>query len=165
MYEREMERWAERVRQRARGKERSRERERERGRERERRKAERARGRDKERFSDGERHVRGAGTRRVTPHRKVFNQPGGATVSTTVPQKALRGGIRWTFLESLGRFCREISPKVDKPNGNLLLKYPHKGPCVGRHRHRAQERGCLPLVPLGNAGWATIGWATRVYEP
>jgi len=46
------------------------------------------------------------------------------------PHKVLRGGISSSFLETFPRFCGEISPKVDKPNGNWLLKYPHEGPGV-----------------------------------
>jgi len=57
--------------------ERKREKEREREGERE---GEKERSREREK----ERHVRGAGTRRVTPHRKGFKQPRGATVSTMV---------------------------------------------------------------------------------
>jgi hypothetical protein len=34
------------------------------------------------------------------------------------PQKALRGVIRWTFLEPFGRFGGKLSPKVDQPAGN-----------------------------------------------
>ena len=51
-----------------------------------------------------------------------------------MPQKALRGGIGWTFLEPFGRFCQHLAEKCPdclKDVWKLTFEYPHEGPGVG----------------------------------
>ena len=56
------------------------------------------------------------------------------TSTETVPRKALRGGILTPFLEPSPRFGGKLSPKNDKPAGDLFLKYPHKVPGMALSR-------------------------------
>jgi hypothetical protein len=46
-----------------------------------------------------------------------------------MPQKALRGGIRWTFVDVFVNIWRE-SPTFPKNLTKLTFEYPHEGPCV-----------------------------------
>jgi len=72
------------------------------------------------------------------------------------PQKALRGGIRWTFLEPFGRFCQLLAEKCPdclKDFWKLTFEYPHEGPGVAGLALLALDRaaGFAPL-PLDDGG-------------